>query len=129
MRWRWTDTRARYTLIGILRYQGRDDEAAAALAQYEKDTHAVREAFQRLQDEASRPSRDPDALYQIGALFIRGGQGRVGEYWLHRALELDSRHQPTLQALADFYESKGDKEQAEAYRRQIAGPAPQVGSP
>jgi tetratricopeptide (TPR) repeat protein len=115
-----TDAEARYTLVGVLRFQGREEEATAALQQYEKDMELLREAARRLQDEASRPSQDPDALYQIGALFVRGGQGRVGEYWLHRALELDPRHRPTLQALADYYESKGDKDQAAPYRRQLA---------
>jgi Tfp pilus assembly protein PilF len=115
-----TDAEARYTLISALNYQGRKEEAAAAQKQYDQDQTLLRQAEVQFHDEAVHPSNDPDVLYNIGSLFLRGHQGRIGEYWLQKALEIDPWHKPTLKALAEYYESKGDKEQAEPYRRQLA---------
>ncbi len=124
-----TDAEARYTLIAALRYQGREEEAASAQQQYEKDAALLRQAEKQLSDETVHPSNDPNALYDIGELFLRGGQGRVGEYWLNRALEIDPRHKPSLKALAEYYDGKGEKEQAEAYRRRLAEAGGEAASP
>jgi tetratricopeptide (TPR) repeat protein len=123
-----TDTQARYALVGILRHEHREEDAAAALEQCEKDAAVLRQAEKVLKEEMTNPSHDPAAYYQMGSLFLRGGQDRVGEYYLQRALELDPRHQPTLKALAEFYEGKGDKERADSYRRQLTEPDKKAGS-
>jgi len=114
-----TDAEARYTLVSILRYQGREDEATAALEQYTKDAASLRLAEKALKEETSHPTDDPAVYAQIGSLFLRGGQDQIGEYYLQKALELDPNHQPALQALADFYEGKGDRETADALRGRL----------
>lgn len=119
-----TDAEAQHTFVAILQHQGRQEEAAAAELECEKNKATLRQVARLLQEQAIHPATDPNALYQIGTLFLRGRQDHVGEYWLRRALELDPAHQPTLQALADYYESKGDKDQAAAVRRRLEAAEP-----
>jgi tetratricopeptide (TPR) repeat protein len=114
-----TDTEARYQLVGSLRLQGREKEARAALVQHEKDKAQLKRANQLLKDEADYPTSGPVAPYEIGALFLRLGQRRLGLYWLHQALERDPSHQPTHRLLAEYYEKKGERDKAEAHRRRL----------
>jgi tetratricopeptide (TPR) repeat protein len=115
-----TDAEAQYTLATSLQNQGRQEEAAAVLKQCEKDAAVLRQVNRLLGEEARSPTRNAGALYEIGALFLRSGDDRQAEYWLNRALELDPRHRPTLKALAEYYEGKGDNEKAAVYRRRLA---------
>jgi tetratricopeptide (TPR) repeat protein len=119
-----TDTEAQFTLVGILQFEGRDEEANAALDKYKKDTKMLQELSKVLQDEAERPSTDPARLAEVGALFLRTGNDRVGVYWLHRALQRDPRNQTANKALAEYYEGKGDKEKAAEYRRRLSAVQP-----
>lgn len=114
-----TDAEAEEILAASLRNQGRQKEAAAVQEQHEKDMVALRKVNRLLGEEAKHPTRDAGAFYEIGALFLRGGQERQAEYYLNRALELDSGHRPTLKALAEYYEGKGDQEKAAACRRRL----------
>jgi tetratricopeptide (TPR) repeat protein len=114
-----TDTEAQYQLVTALQFQGRDDEAAAVLEQYKKDQELLARANQLLRDEVERPSNSPTAPYEVGALFLRTRQERLGLYWLHQALDRDPMHRPTLETLADYYEKKGDKDAAASYRKRL----------
>jgi Tfp pilus assembly protein PilF len=125
------DTDAEFFLVGILQEQGRWDEASATLEQHRKDTVFWKRVAEILQQEARHPSTDPDALSELGALFLRTNP-HAGMYWMRRALALDPAHQPTHKALAEYYEKKGDQENAAYHRRQLkpdekAGPS--EGSP
>jgi tetratricopeptide (TPR) repeat protein len=113
-----TDTEAEFTLVTSLQSQGRWDESKAAMEKYRKDTALLKRVAQLLHDDAEHPSTDPDALSEVGTLFL-GTNPRVALYWLHRALERDPGHQPTHKVLAEYYESKGDSEKAAAHRRQL----------
>jgi type IV pilus assembly protein PilF len=113
-----TDTEAEFTLVAALQAQGRWDEAKAALAQHKKDTALLKRVARVLQQEAENPSSDPDALSEMGALFLSSNP-RVGLYWLHRALERDPQHQPTHKALAEYYQKKGEVEKAAFHRRHL----------
>jgi tetratricopeptide (TPR) repeat protein len=113
-----TDTEAEFTLSGCLQAQGRKDEAQAALDQYHKDAAMLKRVALLLRDDAEHPSTDPDALSEVGRLFLRTNP-RVAQYWLQRALARDPDHQATHKALAEYYESKGDTEQAAAHRRRL----------
>jgi tetratricopeptide (TPR) repeat protein len=120
-----TDTEAQYTLIASLRRQGREKEAAAVLAQYEKDTAQLKRAIHVLQQEAEHPTSDPGPLSEVGAVFLRAGQEGVGLYWLQQALKRDPDHQPTHKVLAEYYERKGAGAIAAAHRRRLsAGHSP-----
>jgi tetratricopeptide (TPR) repeat protein len=117
-----TNAEAEGTLEKSLRVQGRSKEADAALEQHEKDMALLRKVNRMLGENAdpNHPTRGAGDFYEAGALFLRTHQDRQAEYWLNRALELDPEHQPTLKALAEYYEGKGDKEKAAAYRRRLA---------
>jgi tetratricopeptide (TPR) repeat protein len=117
-----TNAEAELALADSLRGQGRFQEADAAQEQHEKDKVLLRKVNQMLGENAdpNHPTRGPDDFYDVGALFLRGGQDRQAEYWLNHALELDPNHRPTLKALAKYYDGKGDKEKAAAYRQRLA---------
>ncbi len=124
-----TDTEARYNLATTLRTQGRREEAAAALEQHEKDKARLIRATHLLRDEVDRPTTNPDALCEVGTLFLDSKQERLGLYWLHQALEYDPNHRPTHQALAAYYERKGDRDKAAAHRRRLEPPSRAAASP
>src|SRR5262249_49092889 len=113
-----TDTEAEFLLIGCLQAQNRLEDAGAMLEQHDKDTASLKRVSRVLQQEAEKPSNDPDAFADIGILFLRSNE-RVGLYWLHRALERDSGHPAAHRALADFYEGKGDREKAAFHRHKL----------
>lgn len=119
-----TDTESQYTLVASLRAQGRAEEAAAALEQSEKTAARMKRFYHFLQEEAERPSNDPDALCEVGEVFLSVGKGPLGVYWLNKALDRDPGHQPALKALAEYYDKKGDRDRAASYRRQLAQPDP-----
>lgn len=111
------DVEAEYTLVSSLQLQGRREEAAALLDQYLKHKALLTRANRLLKEEADHPTNDAGAAAEIGALFLSIGQEHVGLYWLHQALQRDPVHQSVHKALAEYYEKKGEKEQAETHRR------------
>jgi tetratricopeptide (TPR) repeat protein len=113
-----TDTEAEFTLVATLQGQERWEEAKAALKQYQKDAATLRRVSKVLQQEAEKPSTDPDSLCEIGTMFLRTNE-RVGLYWLQKALERDPGHQAAHKALAEYFESKGDTESAATHRHQL----------
>jgi tetratricopeptide (TPR) repeat protein len=112
------DTEVRFTLVACLQLQERWKDAEIALDQHRKDSAQMRKLVHIIQEEARQPSRDPAPAFEIGNVFLASNE-RVGLYWLHRALERNPRHVPTLEALADYYERKGDKDRAAQYRRRL----------
>jgi len=126
-----TDTDADFLLVGVLQEQGRWEEASAALEQHRKNTALLKRVAQVLQQDGERPNTDPDALSELGALFLRTN-AHAGMYWLNRALALDPKHQATHKALAEYYESKGNQDKAAYHRRQLKPDSevgPSEGSP
>jgi len=125
-----TNAEAEDTLEKSLRSQGRAKEADAALEQHEKDMALFRKVNRMLGENAdpNHPTRGAGDFYEIGAFFLRGGQNRQAEYYLNRALELDPKHQPTLKALAEHYEGKGDREKAAVYRQRLSQAAGKAAS-
>jgi len=124
-----TDTEAQYTLIASLRGQGRHKEAKTALDQYQKDSAVLKRAYRLLQDEAESPTSDPAPLVEIGTVFIRAGQGRVGEYWLREALQRDPEYKPAHKALAEYLQSKGQRQEAAEHRRHLGQADRKAGIP
>jgi tetratricopeptide (TPR) repeat protein len=113
-----TDTEAEFMLVTSLQAQERWAEAQAALEQHGKDVALLKRVAQVLQQEAEQRRPDPGALAELGVVFLRS-QERVGLYWLHKALERDPGHQRAHEALAEYYEGKGDVAQAAAHRRYL----------
>jgi tetratricopeptide (TPR) repeat protein len=123
------DAEARFNLASSLRLQGRKQEAADALAEYKRYQKVQEQANRLLREEAKHPTSDPGAPSQIGILLLRLGQERPALHWLNQALLRDPNHRPTLRALADHYEQKGDRENAAAYRRRANEPPRKAARP
>jgi tetratricopeptide (TPR) repeat protein len=110
---------ALYTLVSCLQLQGRRKEAEAALAEHKKQKDQLERANLLLRKEAEHPGKDAGTASEIGLLFLRSGQERLGLYWLNQALVRDPRHRPAHQALADYYQKKGDRAKASTHRRAL----------
>jgi thioredoxin-like negative regulator of GroEL len=115
-----TDTQARLTLGQCYRLQGREKEADAAFAEFERNKELLHRASKLLQEDAERPTGNADELFEIASMFIRTDQSRLAIYWLDQALRRDSAHKPTHKALAELFEKEGKRENA-AYHRRLAG--------
>lgn len=114
-----SDTEARYLLVSALQQQRRDAEAQQELAECERHKVLLERANHLLQQEAKQPSGDPLAASEIGTLLLQIRQDRQGLYWMNEALNRDPDHRLTHQALADYYERKGDSERASFHRRRL----------
>jgi tetratricopeptide (TPR) repeat protein len=114
------DPEAQYNLAASLQLQGRDKEAKATLDQYEKNLAMLRRQTRLLQDEADRPTTDPNVAYEVGSIFLAIGQDRLGLFWLDEALKRDPGHEATNRALAEYYEKKGEPAKAAPHRRRLA---------
>jgi tetratricopeptide (TPR) repeat protein len=114
-----SDTEAQFGLVTALQLQKRDAEAAAALAEYDRQRAQVERANKLLQEEARRQSRDPQSAYEIGALLLSIGHDRQGLHWMDEALNRDPNHRPTHQALAEYFEKNGNRERAAYHRRRL----------
>jgi tetratricopeptide (TPR) repeat protein len=113
------DTEARYVLVTALQFQSKQAEAAAELAEHERHKVLLERANHLLQEEARHPSRDPRVAFEIGSLLLQIRQEKQGLYWMDEALTWDPTHRPTHQALAEYFEQKGDLERAAAHRRRL----------
>jgi tetratricopeptide (TPR) repeat protein len=112
-----SDVEARFTLVTALRMQGRDADSTAELTEYSRQKTALERANLLLQNEAKMASRDPQAAFEIGTLLLQLRRDAQGLHWLHEALLRDPAHQPTHQALAEYFESRGDLDQAATHRK------------
>jgi Flp pilus assembly protein TadD len=114
-----TDLEARINLAGCLDHAGKRKEADAERERHRRDSAMLLRVSKILQTDAEHPSRDPDALHEVGSVFLMVNNTRVGLWWLNRALKLNPKHQATHKTLAEYYEKKGDKELAAQHRRQL----------
>ena len=102
--------------VRCLREQGLHEEAAAALAAYEKSYRLRKRASDLLKKETSNESFGPGPPAELGSLLLSLGQERLALYWLSRALKRDPDYKPAHQALAEYYASKGNQELAASHR-------------
>jgi tetratricopeptide (TPR) repeat protein len=112
---------AQATLVNSLRLQGRQKEAAAAQAQYEKILALWHLSNELLMQETEHPGRDHNRTAEIGRTLLDLGQEPQGLYWLGQALKRDPGHQLAHRVLADYFQKKGDREKAAAHRRWLGG--------
>jgi tetratricopeptide (TPR) repeat protein len=113
------EAQAGYLLVSALQAQGRSAEAEEALEGYTKRKADLERAAHLLGKGMRHAANDPDELAEIGTLFLRMKQDRLGLYWLHEALKFDPGHGPAHEALAAYYEKQGRAEEAAAHRRAL----------
>jgi len=116
------DLEAEHTLAGSLRLQGRLKEAAEVQERHDKNRELLRQADALLRNEVAHPSSGPKGPWEIGTLFLRLGKDGQGLDWLYRALQRDPDYRPAHEALAAYYEKKGERDKAVAHRRRLAEP-------
>ena len=103
-------------LAGCLRRLGRADEADEMM-EHGKRIEVDAARLRTLTEEIARRPADPKPRYEAGVICMRNGQESEGLRWLLGALECDPRHGPSHAALAEYYDSVGQPEQAAAHRR------------
>lgn len=113
-----TDTEAQRLLALCLESQGRSQEAQAIRKQCDHDEAILKRVHEVLRQETDGPVSDPATLTEVGTVFLRVNED-LALTWLNRALERASDYQPALQALADYYEKKGQHTKAEVYRKRL----------
>ena len=112
------DTEARYMLAMCLQATGKTETAKGHF----KFVAEAREGMLEVQNLTEMVRSDPqnfEARYKIGMALLRYDDPSHGVAWLRSGLELRPRHRPTLEALAEHFESQENKKLAEQYRRQI----------
>lgn len=111
------DYKIQWALWDCLRQEEKTDEA-------DKQRSYMDELYERRQRQTEimthlLPSRPNDVALQceLGKLLMQLGQPEIGEGWLLSAVRLDERNVPALEALAGYYDERGEKDKAEDYRR------------
>jgi tetratricopeptide (TPR) repeat protein len=98
---------------------GRKQEAAKALAHWHRVRADMERVAQLLHERIQRRSdTGADLPAEVGSLYLRNGNERLGLPWLNLALARDPAHKGAHQALADFYERTGRPDLAAEHRAQ-----------
>jgi Tfp pilus assembly protein PilF len=114
------DPDIRQGIVQALRQLGRHKEAD----DYDR---GLRDLYAQLADLLAlqkKALRDPDNVglrHEVGVFFLRLARDEEAARWLYSVLRLDPGHQPTHQALADYYARRGDEPRAAYHRRQMGG--------
>jgi tetratricopeptide (TPR) repeat protein len=116
------DTEALHNLVNALQFQGRTEDAAVALKEYQKAKAQVDRVNQLLREVTDSRSATPADFAEVGELLLRIGRDRQGVYWLELALEREPGQLRAHAALADHYEKRGEHERAESHRRWLRDP-------
>ena len=87
---------------------GRERDAARALARRAETEKERKRLEQLLRSEAGGPA----VFLEGGRLALRTGREKLGLRWLHLALEQDPNLKAAHQALAEYYEGKGQLREA-----------------
>ncbi|MHB1423199.1 MAG: tetratricopeptide repeat protein [Gemmataceae bacterium] len=111
---------AHFRLYECLAQQHKENEAAQQYARYERVEKDLARMSTIVSTEMTRSPKDPKLRYELGSFYLRYGKPEIGVRWLQSALKLDPNHQPSHQALADYYQRAGDVEQAEWHRSRLS---------
>jgi tetratricopeptide (TPR) repeat protein len=107
-------------LARALREAGQNDEAA----KYEERRDEINKLLKRLEDILRDLVADTENIplrYEAGTILIRLGRPPQALRWFRSVLDIDPNHRETHLALADYYESIGEKERAQNHRKTAEG--------
>ena len=107
-------------LAGAMRLLNRNEEANAYESKRQQIEHDLRR-MEELTKEIIQSPRDAALRFEAGTILLRLGQEQQAVRWLVSAFLIDSRHQPTKDALAACLPKLGDPKLAERYRRLLEG--------
>lgn len=97
----------------------KEQEAAEQVAVKERVDADLTRLGTIVSKEMARTPNEAKLHYEIGSFYLRYGKPKIGVRWLYSALKLDPDHQPSHQALYDYYQRTGDLEKAEQHRAQL----------
>ena len=110
------DTTTRNALGKALRARGRTDEAQVHFDYVAEAEESIARMERQLRVVLDRPE-DAQVRHEIGMTLLKYGSPEDGAKWLLTDLELQPDHKRTHQALAVYYESLGDWENAAVHGR------------
>jgi tetratricopeptide (TPR) repeat protein len=107
------------TLVLVYRQLGKTKEAE----EYSRLLEEIRKRDAELDGLAKllkvRPN-DIELRFQTALACLKYGRDLEAAHWFHGILTQDPNHQPTLQALFDYYKAHDNPKMAEFYRRKLA---------
>ena len=104
------------TFVSCLEQAGKKDEARTQRAKVEK----INADWKRMTEVTRQifvTPHDPAPRCEAGLIMLRNAEDEAGLRWLKSALQEDSNHEPTHQALADYFDRKGEFTLAARHRR------------
>jgi len=103
-------------LVHVCGQLGLKDEAAF----YKQRLDEIKkrdETLDRLVSEAKIRPDDPEIRFQLAITCLKYGRDEEASHWFQGILRKNPNHLPTLKALADYYDKKGNHKLASHYRR------------
>ena len=95
---------------------GREADVETALKESERAKADYHRLAQLLTEDLKKSPDDADLFAEVGELCLRLDREPMGIHWLFEALEEGPNCKRAHQALADYYEEKGDAAEAKRYR-------------
>jgi Tfp pilus assembly protein PilF len=103
------DLDALYSHAVALRALGQSEASQREFKQVVEARQAL-EHVTELTEKLAERTDDADLRHEIGMLYLKYGSEKTGVFWLKSALTYAPNHLPTHQALAEYYESAGDRD-------------------
>jgi tetratricopeptide (TPR) repeat protein len=73
----------------------------------------------RIISEVKDEPDNPDRRFQLGMVCLKLGREQEAAHWFQGVLWKDPNHLPTLNAITDYYQSKGNQKMADYYRSKV----------
>jgi predicted Zn-dependent protease len=113
------DRAAHYQYLQCLNQLGKTKEARSVQTRMDKiDLDATRMREIVTSELPERPF-DPELQAELGELLLNVGVDKDGYTWLDRALKVDPRNDRAHRALADYYDSLGQRSLADQHRAMV----------
>jgi tetratricopeptide (TPR) repeat protein len=112
-----------YALLTALRGEGKAEELkalSARLARLKRDEERLR----AISVELAKKAHNPALRHEAGMICLRNNVGPEALRWFLGALQDDPQHRPTHQALAQYYQEKGEAASAAYHHERAAQLAP-----
>jgi tetratricopeptide (TPR) repeat protein len=98
---------------------GRGADAAAQRSQYEALKADAERLSKLMKGDGAGSPQDADRCAEVGVILMRVGRETLALQWLHRALRQDEKCPAAHEALAAYYERKGDADKAQQHRARL----------
>jgi tetratricopeptide (TPR) repeat protein len=118
------DYRAQWALADCLRRAGKTEEAEVQLAHADQIKDRRQRQGEIMTHLMSQRPNDPALQTELGTLCMQLGNPEAGASWLLHAFRLDENYVPALEALAEYYQQRGELDRAEEFRQRISALSP-----